>query len=1133
LSTSGRGAVGIYAEANGVGGISITNIGDILTGGRNINFGRTADGILARTSDDGDINVNSIGNITASGTNANGVTATIGGAGIVTITLSGGEVQGGSRNGAGVNFSSGIGGANNTLNNNASNLSALSGVAVLGGAGNETINNFGTITGNVNLGSGTDTVNLDADSTFADAVFDGEDDADIFRLSGTGSSTLVGAQHRNFETLIKEGMGTFSLTGTHSFVNGTTVDGGTLLVNGVLDTSVVEVDAGGTLGGGGTISGAVNINAGGTLSAGNSPGTLTVGDDLTLDGNSTSNFELGQANSVGGDDNDLVEVGGNASIAGTLNLSNGSGGAAVSGFYTLFDVAGTTTGEFSYTTNGGVVSTISQIITNGGSAPSEFNVLVNNGDQIVQFWDGTGVVSNGAVDGGSGTWNTDNTNWTDVDGGINAPWQEGVAIFGGTAGDVTIADAQNFEGLQFAVDGYVISGATLNATGDSAVNNSASFLNAATGTTTIASAITGDADIGIEKLGGGTIVLTGTNTFTGTTTVGGGILSLTGSGTLASTDINITNGTFQTDGGALRPDAVVGLTGGAFQIDGDETIAALQNSGGIVEIDLGQTLSSTEVVNENGATISNAGILTAINQIQNNIGGTLTNTGVVNGDINNTGTINASGNFNGAVTNSGAFQPGGTNSVGSAIVTGSIVQTQTGSLIIDLDATSGTVDLVTVIGSASLAGTVDVNLFNTLPVGTFTILTATDGVTDNGLGLGTIPNDFANPLAEIELLFPNANDVALGFTLNAALGNFNPNQTSILNNINAANGAGVGDLAPIIGALFELGSVEETAGALDQLSPEIYLGNETSTLFAAEAFADQLFSCQVNGEEYSVISEGNCLWLRPQGRFLDRSQTTNNIGFEERAGGLSAGGQKEFKPDWFAGFALGYENGYLETDGTGASSQSDRFHAGLSLKHTQDAFAVSGAVIGGFSHMKTTRNIGFGDLTAVSTSDHDIAYLGGQLRAAYLVEQGGYYAKPLIDLNLTYLASGGFNENGNPATNLVIEDSSDIFFSVTPGVEFGFEHHLATGNQTIRGYVKGGASIYANDEHALTASFAGAPAGTPGIEIASEIDGIFADLEAGISFIENEHATLQLGYQGRISENINQQGVFFKAARKF
>lgn len=71
----------------------------------------------------------------------------------------------------------------------------------------------------------------------------------------------------------------------------TTVNGGTLVVNGsIANSSGVALNAGGTLGGSDTVP-SVTV-AGGTLSPGNSRGMLTIDGDLTLDAASAYRAEL-------------------------------------------------------------------------------------------------------------------------------------------------------------------------------------------------------------------------------------------------------------------------------------------------------------------------------------------------------------------------------------------------------------------------------------------------------------------------------------------------------------------------------------------------------------------------------------------------------------------------------------------------------------------------------------------------------------------------------------------------------------------------------------------------------------------------------------------------------------------------
>ena len=80
--------------------------------------------------------------------------------------------------------------------------------------------------------------------------------------------------------LIKEGTGRLSLTADNVVKSGTSINGGTLAINGKL-TSDVVVNEGGTLAGSKNVVGKVTLN-GGKIAPGNSIGTLTIDGSLTI-----------------------------------------------------------------------------------------------------------------------------------------------------------------------------------------------------------------------------------------------------------------------------------------------------------------------------------------------------------------------------------------------------------------------------------------------------------------------------------------------------------------------------------------------------------------------------------------------------------------------------------------------------------------------------------------------------------------------------------------------------------------------------------------------------------------------------------------------------------------------------------
>jgi len=82
------------------------------------------------------------------------------------------------------------------------------------------------------------------------------------------------------------------------------------------------------------------------------------------------------------------------------------------------------------------------------------------------YWDGTNTTAN--ADGGAGTWQTGTTNWDDAaTGGANIAWSDALdAVFGGSAGTVTIAaGGVSAHNLTFSPTNYVITGGTLTLSG--------------------------------------------------------------------------------------------------------------------------------------------------------------------------------------------------------------------------------------------------------------------------------------------------------------------------------------------------------------------------------------------------------------------------------------------------------------------------------------------------------------------------------------------------------------------------------------------------------------------------------------------------------------------------------------------
>lgn len=470
-------------------------------------------------------------------------------------------------------------------------------------------------------------------------------------------------------TVQKNLANTLTLTGSNTNENGFTgtfnVNAGTLVVNGVLGdlanrAATVNIASGAALGGSGTIQGNVVVANGGILSPGNSPATQTITGNLSLNDSSVLNYELAQAGVVGSGINDLINVGGNLVLDGTLNVTALDGFTA--GFYRLINYGGT------LTNNQLVIGTqpmgfSSELRTD---IAGQVNILFNAGGQTVQYWDGadlTGATATVNGEGGAGNWTSTATNWTNPTGfAVNSAWAGQAGVFAGTAGGaIGITGSQAFQELRFLTDGYVLNAADL--TGGLATTGGFSIVNVNSGIATrINAPISGTA--GLTKTGGGTLTLGGANSYAGLTTVSGGTLSLVSGGTIA--------GAVQNNATLTNAGTIIGLLTNAGTLTSTGTLAGgLTNNAGATANVAGSFGGSAIT---NSGTLTLTGATTGIGAFTQNLGGVfnLTNVSTSIGSLAGTGQVlmsaggltlgsaNTNTDYAGTITGSGVLVKTGT-----------------------------------------------------------------------------------------------------------------------------------------------------------------------------------------------------------------------------------------------------------------------------------------------------------------------------------------------------------------------------------------------------------------------------------------------------------------------------------------
>jgi autotransporter-associated beta strand protein len=348
---------------------------------------------------------------------------------------------------------------------------------------------------------------------------------DVASGAQTNSSVLGGAT----AGLLKTGAGTSVLTGASTYQGATTISNG-----------------------------AVELGGSGQLASGSYSGAVSVATNSSLRVNTSANQTLSGAISGSGS---LVK-----SANGTLTLSGSnshSGGTTISGGRVLatsanalgdasaaitvsggayLDVRTNTTRTGTVTFDGGYLATSAgapaSLVNNGGSF-----VLTNAAEIVAELGGTAGLTSGGA--GTSVLWRSNSYTGATV---VNS----GTLTLNGAGALSTNTSLQ------------VASGATFSMTGNFAQSNNvtvagltgAGTVTGAAGTLTVTKP-SGNTDlftgtiqggIGLTKSGAGQFSISGSNSYTGTTTVSGGVVNLASGSGFGST----AGGTIVADGAAIR-----------------------------------------------------------------------------------------------------------------------------------------------------------------------------------------------------------------------------------------------------------------------------------------------------------------------------------------------------------------------------------------------------------------------------------------------------------------------------------------------------------------------------------------------------------------------------------------------------
>ena len=844
-------------------------------------------------------------------------------------------------------------------------------------------------------------------------------------------------------SLTKVGAGTLTLSGNNTYSGGTTMIGGTISV--AADANLGN-SGGGLAFGGGTLqttstfisNRAVTLNAGG--------GTVNV----------DTSTGLGLYGAIGGAGG-LTKTGGGILLLGGTN-SYGGGTTINGGWLQLGDSSTTARIVGAVTNNAGFVianadlSGVTSITNNNqmgffGSSSASNALLTTNAGATTFFRESS--------TGGNASLVTNAGGTVDI---------SQLATTGMTAGSIAGAGALLLGGKQLTVG--------------------------SDNTSTTQSGVIADGGLGggtgasLVKAGGGTLALTGVNTYTGGTTINGGLINFGAASNFGPGTVALAGGGLQwaasttTDiSSRLAP---LGSGGGVFDTNGNNVTFAtgLSGSGGLTKQGNGM-LSLNGTNTYTGATIVSGGTL-AVN-------GSLASTVTVNAG----GMLGGNGTVGGLVANGGTLAPG--NSIGTLNVSGNFSQAG-GVYQVEANA-AGQSDRINVGGTATLqGGTVQV-LAQAGSYGkstTYTILNATGGVSGTYAGV-TSNFAFLTPTLSYD-----ANDVFLTLAIaqNAfAAAGRTPNQKAVGVALDQSLANASGDFATVLGVMVGL-NAEQGPQALHAISGQPWADFGTLNTNSSMMFMNALGQQMANARGASAAGQRQALaqacevescdgvgplsaWFSALGGLGSVLGDSNASTLTYNFGGAAVGIDYRLDPRFLVGLGVGYTHGTQWVNSFQGQGWSDSVSVAAYGSFTQAGLYVDAlAGYATFNNQLQRQILIPGLQQRTATGSTGANQFLGQIEAGYKI---GVYAPaaaaitPFGRFQISSTTQNAFSESGAQSLSLNVAQQTTNSQRTTIGADLGSSIGLGNERKLDLAVRLGWMHEFADVARPITAAFAGAP----------------------------------------------------------
>lgn len=662
----------------------------------------------------------------------------------------------------------------------------------------------------------------------------------------------------------------------------------------------------------------------------------------------------------------------------------------------------------------------------------------------------------------------------------------------------------------------------------------------------------------LVKEGANKLTLTGTNSFTGGTTIKVGALAIGDGGETGSLSGDVVN-----DGELIfnRSDAVTfaGVISGSGSLTklGDDvmTLTGVNSYSGGTTITEGtvkgtaQSFGTGRIDNDSALIIDQASNASFANVIEGE--GSFTKTGAGMLTLTGTsgltgatkvsaGTLSVAGSLLGStVTVEDGATLSGTGRIGGLVVAGDgILATgnSIGTLFVDGDARfeadsifrvevdeTGKADKLEVTGDVTIeGGTVDVRAGD----GSYGRITSYTILTGKSI-TGTF-SDVTSNLAFLDasLSYGTGTSVVLELERN----NISFGEVARTRNQRATADAAekLGDGHAVFDAILDLDE-DMARQAFDSLSGEVHASVQSMLLmdshFTRDAALERLRTAFGGAASESVPvmalaalpDSGVSLWGAGFGSWSNTDSDGNAAGFSRTSGGLIAGADAAASKNLRFGAFTGYTRSSFDASDRDSKGDASSYHAGLYAGGNWAGFGLRAGASYSWSAIDTTRDIDFGGLEESLDGDYTAGTAQVFGEAAYRFGTGDFALEPFAGLAYVSLDTDDVDEDGGAAALAIQGDTQALTFS-TLGLRAEGSFAFDDVTLTLRGM--GG---WRHAEGDLTPLIDVSFGDAPGFSIAgAPIAADTAIFEAGFDLTLGSSTKLGLAYMGEIGRDAEQ-----------